>query len=82
MSKNNNSLIKSYAKVNLGLKILDRLPDDYHSIFTIMQEIDLYDTIKLEKNNLGKLTIHCEGPVKVPNDNNNLCIKSITLCTP
>ena len=79
MSKNNNSLIKSYAKVNLGLKILDRLPDDYHSIFTIMQEIDLYDTIKLEKNNLGKLTIHCEGPVKVPNDNNNLCIKAAQL---
>ena len=50
MPQNNNSLIKSYAKVNLGLKILNRLPDHYHSIFTIMQEIDLYDTIQIQKN--------------------------------
>ena len=32
-----NVLIKSYAKVNLGLKILDLLPDNYHSVCTIIQ---------------------------------------------
>ena len=40
---------KSYAKVNLGLKVLDLLPDNYHSIFTIMQEIDFYDIINIKK---------------------------------
>ena len=79
MPQNNNSLIKSYAKVNLGLKILNRLPDDYHSIFTIMQEIDLYDTIQIQKNNSGNITIDCDGSVKVPNNNNNLCIKAAKL---
>lgn len=79
MSKNNNTLIKSYAKVNLGLKILDLLPDNYHSIFTIMQEIDLYDTIQIKKNNSYKLTIECQGSVQVPNDKNNLCIKAAQL---
>ena len=79
MPQNNNSLIKSYAKVNLGLKILDRLPDNYHSIFTIMQEIDLYDTIQIQKNNSGNITIDCDGSIKVPNDNNNLCIKAAKL---
>ena len=28
--------IKSYAKLNIGLKVLDTLPDGYHAIFTIM----------------------------------------------
>ena len=79
MPQNNNSLIKSYAKVNLGLKILDRLPDNYHSIFTIMQEIDLYDTIQIQKNNSGNITIECDGSIKVPNDGNNLCIKAAKL---
>ena len=37
--------IKSYAKINIGLKILDILPDGYHSLCTIMQEIDFYDLI-------------------------------------
>ena len=78
MSQNNN-LIKSYAKVNLGLKILDLLPDNYHSIFTIMQEINLYDTIQIYKNNTSKLTIDCQGPVLVPNTNDNLCIKAAKL---
>ena len=75
----NNKLIKSYAKVNLGLKILDRLPDNYHSIFTIMQEIDLYDTIQLQKNNTGELNIICQGPINVPNNTDNLCIKAAQL---
>ena len=78
MSQNNN-LIKSYAKVNLGLKILDLLPDNYHSIFTIMQEINLYDTIQIYKNNTSKLTIDCQGPVLVPDTNDNLCIKAAKL---
>jgi 4-diphosphocytidyl-2-C-methyl-D-erythritol kinase len=78
MSKNSN-LIKSYAKVNLGLKILDLLPDNYHSIFTIMQEINLYDTIQIYKNNTSKLRIDCQGSIPVPNNDNNLCIKAAKL---
>ena len=46
----NSTSIKSYAKVNLGLKILDKLPDKFHSIFTIMQEVDLHDIIKIQTN--------------------------------
>jgi 4-diphosphocytidyl-2-C-methyl-D-erythritol kinase len=78
MSKNSN-LIKSYAKVNLGLKILDLLPDNYHSIFTIMQEINLYDTIQIYKNNTSKLRIDCQGSIPVPNNDDNLCIKAAKL---
>ena len=71
--------IKSYAKVNLGLKILGLLPDNYHSIFTIMQEIDLYDNIVIHPNKSQKLTIQCEGSIEVPNNSENLCMKAAQL---
>ena len=70
---------KSYAKVNLGLKVLDLLPDNYHSIFTIIQEIDFYDTINIQKNNENKINLFCDGSVKVPIDKTNLCYKAAEL---
>ena len=70
---------KSYAKVNLGLKVLDLLPDNYHSIFTIMQEIDFYDIINIQKNNENKINLFCDGTVKVPDDKTNLCYKAAEL---
>ena len=75
----NSTSIKSYAKVNLGLKILELLPDNYHSIFTIMQEIDLYDNIEIHPNKSQKLTIQCEGSIEVPNNSKNLCMKAAQL---
>ena len=75
----NSTSIKSYAKVNLGLKILELLPDNYHSIFTIMQEIDLYDNIEIHPNKSQKLTIQCEGLIEVPNNSENLCMKAAQL---
>ena len=75
----NSASIKSYAKVNLGLKILELLPDNYHSIFTIMQEIDLYDNIEICPNKSQKLTIQCEGSIEVPNNSENLCMKAAQL---
>ena len=41
--------IKSYAKVNVGLQILNERPDGYHNINTVFQELDFYDTIELKK---------------------------------
>ena len=80
MCPSSNNFIKSYAKVNLGLKILDCLPDNYHSIFTIIQEIDLYDNISINKAaDHSKILIDCQGPISVPNNDNNLCIKAAKL---
>ena len=43
--------IKSYAKINIGLHIINRRPDNYHNLATVFQEIDFYDQIKIEKSN-------------------------------
>ena len=64
--------IKSYAKVNVGLQILNQRPDGYHNINTVFQELDFYDTIELKKKDNG-----CEFQSNVKwlkNDSTNLCV--------
>ena len=48
-------MIKSYAKVNLGLKVLGRRPDGFHDICSIFQEVDLADTLRIDPNLDGRI---------------------------
>ena len=41
--------IKAYAKVNLTLDVLGKRPDGYHELEGIMQEISLFDEVRVEK---------------------------------
>ncbi len=41
--------LKSYAKINLTLNILKKLPSGYHNIESVMQQIDLCDNLSFEK---------------------------------
>jgi len=45
--------IRAYAKINLTLDILDKLPNGYHKINSIFQAIDLYDTLLISKTENG-----------------------------
>lgn len=44
----NHISIKSYAKINLGLDVTDKLPNGYHSLKMIMQTISLSDSLFFE----------------------------------
>lgn len=80
-------VLKSNAKLNLGLRILGRRPEDgYHLLETIFQEIDLADEIKIEeKNRRGffndRFKLSCNIP-EIPTDENNLVMKAILEMTP
>jgi len=43
--------LKAMAKINLGLDVIRRREDGYHEVRMIMQNIDLYDLITIEKTN-------------------------------
>ena len=48
--------LRAYAKVNLTLEVLGKRPDGYHTIASILQTLDLADTLTLERSS----TLHLE----------------------
>ena len=66
--------VKVAAKTNLMLDILKRLQNGYHSLFMIMQSVDLYDTVTVEKNNENKIIIKCDTE-GVPCNEKNIAYK-------
>ncbi len=49
--------VRSYAKINLTLDVLEKRGDGYHELATIMQMVDLYDTICLTLATENRVTI-------------------------
>ena len=73
--------IKAPAKVNLTLEVLNKRPDGFHNIQSIMQTISLYDyiTINLNRDFSGK-EIKLSGTSKeIPYDETNLVYKAAKL---
>lgn len=68
--------VKAYAKINIGLRILNKREDGYHNIETIFHRVNPFDEIIFEPSN--KLTLSCTDP-GLPTDENNLCIKAAKL---
>ena len=62
--------LKSFAKINLGLEISGKRPDGYHSLRTVFQTIDLFDTIEIRKNRSRKFRLKGSDP-SVPWDQTN-----------
>ncbi|MDU2121230.1 MAG: 4-(cytidine 5'-diphospho)-2-C-methyl-D-erythritol kinase [Clostridium celatum] len=70
--------IKAYAKINISLDIVEkRESDGYHLLKMIMQNIDLYDEISIEKQKKD-ITISCNKSY-VPTDSRNLAYKAASL---
>lgn len=58
--------IKAYAKLNLGLKILGKRPDGYHEIRTLLQSIDLADTLIIKGQREGGIRVEVEPTLSIP----------------
>ncbi len=71
-------ILRSFAKLNLYLKVLKKRRDNYHDIETIFERIDLSDEIILTSRRDEQIKITCNTP-QVPRDNSNLCYKSAKL---
>lgn len=51
------AIIRSYAKINLGLRITGRRSNGYHEISSIMALISLYDEIFIEESNSSEVIV-------------------------
>jgi 4-diphosphocytidyl-2-C-methyl-D-erythritol kinase len=63
------------AKINLTLDVLGKRADGYHEIDTIMQTVDIYDRITVEKGAVDTLTLQLSDP-SLPTDERNTATKA------
>ena len=74
---NNTITRKAYAKINLGLDVVRRLPNGYHEVRMIMQNVGIYDVLTFAKAEEGIL-LQVDNQ-EVPSDGNNLICKAAKL---
>lgn len=65
----------AFAKINIGLNIIEKRPDGYHNIDTIMQAVSLGDELYLEK--APGITIKCSDSSIPVNKYNTIYIAAI-----
>lgn len=70
--------MKAYAKINIALDAIGKREDNYHLLRMIMQTVDLYDVIDIEKSNDSSISISCNKHY-VPTDERNLAYKAAVL---
>ena len=71
-------VIKSFAKLNLYLRVLGKRKDNFHNLDTLFVRIDLADTIILKSRKDSLIRIKCASR-HVPKDETNLCFRAAEL---
>jgi len=66
--------VRTFAKINLALRILGVRRDGYHELRTIFQAIALFDTLTVRQRR-GPFAITCDDPA-VPTDGTNLVARA------
>src|SRR5207248_8016211 len=64
--------VRSFAKINLGLRIGALRADGFHELRTVYQTIALHDVVRVSVGRGTGIEIRCADP-RVPTDSNNTC---------
>jgi 4-diphosphocytidyl-2-C-methyl-D-erythritol kinase len=67
---------RSFAKINLGLRIGALRGDGFHELLTIYQTIGLHDVIRVSVQRGRGIEIRCSDP-RVPKDESNTCYRIV-----
>ncbi len=70
--------IKSFAKINLILKITGKRDDGYHTLFSLICLVDLHDTISISNNNDNGINVFCKHK-ETPEGSANIAYKAAAL---
>jgi 4-diphosphocytidyl-2-C-methyl-D-erythritol kinase len=66
------AVVKSFAKINLGLRIGAARADGFHELLTTYQTIGLHDVLRVSLERGSGIEIRCDDP-RVPRDESNTC---------
>lgn len=69
---------KAYAKINIGLDVLRRRADGYHEVRMIMQTVDIFDELIIEKKAQAGIELQTDHR-ELPSDGSNLICKAAEL---
>jgi 4-diphosphocytidyl-2-C-methyl-D-erythritol kinase len=64
--------VRSFAKINLGLRIGSGRPDGFHDLLTVYQTIGLHDVLRVSVARGSGIEIRC-ADTRVPRDESNTC---------
>jgi len=68
--------VRSFAKINLGLRIGAAREDGFHELLTVYQTIGLHDVIRVSVGRGSGIEIQCADP-RVPRDESNTCFRIV-----
>src|SRR5438552_6754534 len=68
--------VRSFAKINVGLRIGAARPDGFHELLTVYQTIGLHDVIRVSVGRGSGIEIRCADP-RVPRDESNTCFRIV-----
>src|SRR5450631_1381692 len=68
--------VRSFAKINLGLRIGAAREDGFHELLTVYQTIGLHDVIRVSAGQGTEIEIRCQDP-RVPRDESNTCYRIV-----
>ncbi|MDQ2808874.1 MAG: 4-(cytidine 5'-diphospho)-2-C-methyl-D-erythritol kinase [Chloroflexota bacterium] len=72
-------VLRAPAKINLTLEILGRRKDGYHEIASVMQTVDLCDTLTFAPRADGQIRVECSDPALAENPGSNLVWRAARL---
>jgi len=68
--------VRSFAKINLGLRIGAAREDGFHELLTVYQTIGLHDILRVSVGRGTGIEIRCDDP-RVPKDESNTCFRIV-----
>jgi 4-diphosphocytidyl-2-C-methyl-D-erythritol kinase len=68
--------VRSFAKINLGLRIGPAREGGFHELLTVYQTIGLHDVIRVSVGRGSGIEIRCADP-QVPRDESNTCFRIV-----
>jgi len=66
--------VRAPAKINLSLRILNKRPDGFHEIETLIAPISLFDEIEIERQSRW-IDFQCDDP-SIPHGDDNLVVRA------
>lgn len=69
---------RAYAKINIGLDVLRRRADGYHEVKMIMQTVDIYDELVLERRKEPGIELRMDNS-ELPSGGDNLICRAADL---